>query len=204
MNRYQTELDLIANIPGYLTQDEAVGLIDAAVWAWHDNCMFFELGAFKGKSTVLIASVLKSRGGGILISVDPHEGELTYPDMSKNGVLSGKGRHTEGDTWEAFIKNITDAGVDEFVTPLICKSTDITHTGVIDFLFIDALHDEENVRADWNHFEDNLAQTSIIAWHDYGVWQGVTTVVDDLVERGIIKVFYKADSLIVTRYKGKE
>lgn len=204
MKDYKDYLYFIDTVGGWLTHEEQTALLSAAQDAWNSNCLFFELGALVGKSTIIIGSVIAVNGGGTFVSVDPHEGGLSYPGSVNNGLIDGNIQYTEEPTWNKFCDNVEQAGLMEFVVPLVCKSTEVELKYPIDFLFIDALHDEVNVRADWNHFQDYLKPNAIVAWHDYGAWQGVTNVVNDLIERGIITKLYQGGSLIVTKYIGKK
>lgn len=205
MSLYDKYFDLSARIDGWLTDEERDALLIGAVLAMQPQApMFCELGAFKGKSTVILGGVMAVHNhGGILYSVDPHEGGLTYPSSVKNGGLTGETQYTQKPTLLDFQENIRKASLQDYVYAVVGKSTDFYPPFSMDLLFIDALHDEESVRADWNHMRPRIKLDSIVCWHDYEVWQGVTDTVNDLLSRGIIEKEYQGDSLIVTKYKGQ-
>ncbi len=201
---YEKYIDISNGIDGWLTADEQEALIMGATLALPSAApMFCELGAFKGRSSVLIGGVMALLNkGGLLFSVDPHEGGLTYPRSIKNGGLTGSIEYSQNPTLKDFQDNIKKAGLEDYVYIVVGKSTEFYPPFSLDFLFIDALHDEDSVRADWNHYRPRIKIKSIVAWHDYGVWQGVTDTVNDLLHRGIIEKEFQGDSLIVTKYRG--
>lgn len=205
MKTYEEYIEFSQSVGGWLTLAEAQALLMGAKLAYAQELgpMFCEIGALEGKSAIVIASVLKIEGkGGIFWSVDPHEGGLSYPHRVSGGKLDGEIVYSREPTLPAFIENVERAGLTAFVNPVVGKSTDFYPPFNLNFLFIDALHDEQSVRQDWNHFQPRLKSGAIVCWHDYDVWSGVTNTVNDLLERGIIEKVYQGDSLIVTRYKG--
>jgi len=67
-------------------------------------------------------------------------------------------------------------------------------------LVIDGLHDYGSVSADFLHFESFLADSALVAFHDYAdYFPGVRKFVDELLVTGRYKTLTRADSLIVLR-----
>lgn len=194
--------DISAGIYGWLSNLERDMLFLAAMEAWKPNARYIELGSFKGKSSVIIGGALVAVGGGKLYCVDPHEGELSVPQLPVGGYNDGRSIISQEPTLAAFKANILAAGLEDVIIPVVGKSTDFVPDFSPDFLFIDALHDAMNVRADWNHYKNTLKEGAVVAWHDYQSWYGVTLTVNDLLNSGIIDKMYQGDSLIVTKFRG--
>jgi predicted O-methyltransferase YrrM len=52
--------------------------------------------------------------------------------------------------------------------------------GVVDLTFVDASHAYLNCLSDSLHAVKMRSDRGVIAWHDYGVWHGVTNALNDL------------------------
>jgi hypothetical protein len=130
-------------------------------------------------------------------------GYLTYPTGVTDVGLTGETRYSQEPTLEVWRHNIMEAGLEDYVMEEVVESTNFYPPFKLDFLLIDALHDEINVRYDWSHYRPRIKIDSIVAWHDYGAWAGVTNTVDDLLQRGIIEKEFQGGSLILTKYKGE-
>jgi methyltransferase family protein len=65
-------------------------------------------------------------------------------------------------------------------------------------LFIDALHDYEHVRADFEHYAPSVVASGLVAFHDYGsACPGVRRCVDEVLLRGGYRLAACQDTLIV-------
>ena len=149
-----------------------------------------EIGSYLGKSTVLMGQVAME-AGGLVHAIDPHEGEITSPQ--------GPQVHTSP-TYERFLKNVAWGGVEAVVKPIRQKSFEVDWKEPIGYLFIDGLHDYTNVMRDYVCFSHWVEKGGGIAFHDYKTdFPGVTKLVDELLERGVVEKIAGAGSLIVTR-----
>lgn len=73
------------------------------------------------------------------------------------------------------------------ITQLLGKSQDLDLTpyGPFDFIFIDADHSYDSVRADTLKCLDLLEANGIMLWHDYALGEGVTQWLDELRSTGL-------------------
>jgi len=181
-------------IEGWLRDEEADLLIAAASWVLRnlpDPLSFVEVGSFCGRSTIVLARVLRQLRPAVKVhAIDPHQG-VTGAD--------GQSLHRGRPTYTSFCRNIEDAGVSQQVLAVVAKSWETDWNGPIGLLFIDGLHDYANVSRDFRHFEPWLLDRGLIAFHDYGdEFPGVRTFVGELIETGYAAVEC-ARSLIVLR-----
>jgi predicted O-methyltransferase YrrM len=116
----------IANeIEGWLSEQQGRALFAAAA-----NCSgrgaIVEIGSWKGRSTTWLASGARTRGLKIY-AVDPHEGSREDPVAR---------------TFDAFIANVSRAGVLESIHPLMMTSAAAVEAvkGPVELLFLDADH----------------------------------------------------------------
>ncbi len=124
-----------------------------------------EIGSFKGRSTICLALGMKAAKSGFRVyAVDPHITENTLPD---------------------FMANITRARVADVVVPINTESLKAPpETGSpISLLFIDGLHDYENVRADFEAWESKLIRGGVVALHDTGIYRGCAKVAQEKIFR---------------------
>jgi GT2 family glycosyltransferase/tetratricopeptide (TPR) repeat protein len=146
-----------------------------------------EIGSYCGKSTVVLASTLKAIGRPELrfYAIDPHQGYHF-------------GRYQ--DTFDILIDNLRRAGILEHVTVIRARSTDVQSPSSIGLLFIDGLHDYENVRADFAHFAAHVLPDGFVAFHDY--FEGCPDVkrgVNDLLREGQCEFVTQRDRLVICR-----
>jgi hypothetical protein len=171
---------------GWLSASEASLLMQTAGAASNLPGEFVEVGSYCGKSTVAIGDAIRYTGK-TLHAIDPHEGEV-------GGSLT----MTMGSTLDNFRENIAGADLAGVVNEIRDYSFNVAWNGPIAFLFIDGLHDFENVSRDFRHFAGFLTPGALIAFHDYVMWPGVRRFVDGLISGGF-SVYGSADNLIVLR-----
>ena len=184
-------------IEGWLADAEArllIGVTRYAVKALPNVHAIVEIGSYCGKSTVVIAGALSLGNVAAetkVYAIDPHEGEVGASD-------SGVYQMTE--TLEVFRRNIAEAGAKALVEPVVEYSYNVEWNQPISLLFIDGLHDYENVSQDFNHFEPWVADGGLVAFHDYAPYfPGVKTFVDELLSSGRYTKVENVLSLIVLR-----
>ncbi len=186
----------MGSLPGWFSDPEARLLYRSAVEALtrFPDGKVVEIGSYHGRSTVVLASAVRdARPGASVHAIDPHV-----------GVLSGM--RTEP-TWDAFRENIRRAGLSDVVVPVRQASAEVVWSGSIALLFIDGLHDLENVTADYGRFAPSVPVGGLIAFHDYTNpnYPGVRSFVDGLVASGELAVHAVTEpaapenTLIVTR-----
>ena len=130
------------NLPaGWLTPVEADELRKLA-----DGKTVLELGAWKGRSTVVLAETAR-----VVMSVDNHGGIPTMPDID--------------DSLDDYLATVRD--LPNVVIVIADFQTVVPHLGTFDLVFVDGTHDDEPVARD-----ANLALTvdpTVIAFHDWDI-----------------------------------
>lgn len=143
--------------PGFLTEREGRFLALAAAVGPQTGAIL-EIGSFKGKSTVGLASVARHYGSGPIVAVDPHTSpSSTDPDLK--GATS---------SFDEFQSSLKAAGVEDSVEVHRAYSGDLakTWTRPIRLLWIDGDHTYAGARADLDLYKPFLVDGAIIALHD--------------------------------------
>ena len=145
--------------PGFLTEREArfLALVAACAPA-QGGGVILEIGSFKGKSTVGLASVAMRYGRGPVITVDPHTGpSVTDPKVGASGS-----------SWDDFRTSLRAAGVEGAVEAHRQYSRDLARgwTRPIRFLWIDGDHTYRGSKEDIDLFRPHLVPGAIVALHD--------------------------------------
>jgi predicted O-methyltransferase YrrM len=142
---------------GFLTEREGRFLALAAACGPESGAIL-EIGSFKGKSTVGLATVAKHYGSGPIIAVDPHSSpSYTDPDL--------KGATT---TFDEFQRTLQTAGVTDAVEVHRAYSSELAKSWnrPIRLLWIDGDHTYEGAKADLDMFRPWLVDGAIVALHD--------------------------------------
>lgn len=117
-----------------------------------------EIGSFKGKSTVMLATVAAKYGLGPVVAIDPHEG-LTYlgPDAGH-----------QSPTFDEFLVSIKRAGMEQNVEVQRTYSRDVAKNWnrPIRILWIDGDHSYHGCKEDFDLFSPFLAEDGVVAFHD--------------------------------------
>jgi predicted O-methyltransferase YrrM len=122
-----------------------------------------EVGAYKGKSTIALASGSACAGREKVMSIDPHG----------------------GGTLEVFRGNIAKCGLSGQVMTVVAVSREAREKfeGPIRLIFIDGLHDYKSVKDDIELWKGPVIDGGILAFHDYNyptVHQAVKELTDSL------------------------
>lgn len=186
-------LERMRPIKGWFSDAEARLLLNAACCALTelgDGHEVVEVGAYEGRSTVVLASAVQAlRPSGRLVSVDPHEGLIS---------LSGRSDQHGSSTYKAFCRNLNNAGLRQFVDIRRTYSTEVPWTRTIGLLFIDGLHDYRSVRGDYGHFAPWVPPGGYVAFHDYSAnFPDVVTCVEEIRQQGCFAVREVEGDLIV-------
>lgn len=154
----------VKSTTGYLSEREARFIMTAiALSPAHGSNV--EIGSFKGRSTVGLASIARKYGLGNLVAIDPHSSpSTTDPDL--------KGQTT---SYDDFMLHLERAGVTEQVEVHRDYSYNVAKhwNRPIRFLWIDGDHTYEGAKADVDLFKPFLAEGAIVAMHDVlGTFEG--------------------------------
>lgn len=118
-----------------------------------------EIGSYCGKSTIAIATALKESNGGILYTIDWHQGSMSMP---------GFGTREYQSTYEEFLNNLGRFYVRNRVVIIKNKSED-SFEGVpekLHFLWIDGTHEYDAVKADFNNYAKKIVDGGYLLFHD--------------------------------------
>ena len=134
-----------------------VGLYKKAVEKFPSGSHFVEVGSFLGKSAVFMAVEIINSGKRIKFDcVDHWKGSEEHYDNENIETL-----------YEDFLKNIEP--VKEIINPVRAESVEASKLykpNSLDFVFIDASHDERSVREDLTYWTPCLKKDGIIAGDD--------------------------------------
>lgn len=160
----------VRKVEGWLHEMEGLLLYELAKKGSGKGAIV-EIGSWKGKSTIWLASGSKSPGREKVFAVDPH---------------TGSKEHGEVQTFDEFKRNIRLTGVDDYVVPLNMTSEEAERIwkGDIRLLWIDGSHEYKDVRKDFLLWQQNLTDDGVIALHDSyfaWVWPGPTRVAQEFI-----------------------
>ncbi len=175
---------LAEHIEGFLTTREGQ-LLYSMARACHGLGVIVEIGSWKGRSTIWLASGLQDGSSkSILYAIDPHTGSPEH--QGENSVW----------TFDQFQSNITAAGLQHVIKPLIKTSVEaISHINdKIELLFIDGAHEYEAVRLDYELFRPLVTNGGFIAFHDSS-WPGVDRLLNEVLIKDGFKDVYFTDTL---------
>jgi predicted O-methyltransferase YrrM len=136
---------ILSLVDGYLYPHEAVCLRRIARDLPLD-LPIVEIGSYRGRSTLCLASGLRARGRGRLVSVDPHV-YRSEPELREN---------------------LAHFGMDELVEVNVATSLDVAATwrGPAGAVFVDGNHEAEAVEADVAAWLPHLAPGGFLLLHD--------------------------------------
>jgi predicted O-methyltransferase YrrM len=135
---------------------------------------FVELGSWLGKSTCFMAEFIKENNLGLkFYTVDTFLGEIGATDQQV--IVKEEG----GSIYKAFLKNMSNAGVLDYVTPLKLTSEEaskIFPDKSLDAVFLDASHLFGDVWADLTNWVPKIKNGGILGSHDYYITDKPTEV----------------------------
>jgi hypothetical protein len=147
-------------------------LYKSIITHFQDGSHFVEVGSWKGRSASFMAVEIRNSRKRIQFDcIDTWDG-------SEEHDLSDKPKDW---LYHEFKKNTLL--VSEYINPIRSTSVDASHlydNRSLDFCFIDAAHDYENVKADIIHWYPKVKFGGVIAGHDYPHWSGVKKAVDEI------------------------
>ncbi len=160
----------VAGVEGWLSDDQVRALHEAAR-ACPPGGRIVEIGSFRGRSTIVLASSAPS--GTELVAIDPHAGNDRGPQEIQGFEAEAATDH------EVFNRNLAEAGVTDRVRHVRAFS-DAAHGDVddpIDVLFIDGAHRFGPARADIRDWGARVAPGGRMLIHDSFSSIGVTLAI---------------------------
>ena len=145
------------DIPGYIGDREFRALAMLFVGA-PANGATIEIGSFKGKSTVGLATLAAHYDLGPIVSIDPHNApSATDPILGE-----------QASSFDDFQSALRQAGVQQQVEVHRARSEQVAQgwNRPIRFLWIDGDHTYEGAKRDFDLFTPFLADGAIVALHD--------------------------------------
>jgi len=150
-------LQKVRLIPGYLQESEArfLGLLAACAPA---QGSIVEIGSFKGKSTVMLASMAQHYGLGQVVAIDPHRNTARTDPVLENGES----------TFEVFLTSLRSAEVESSVEVRRARSREVAEgwNRPIRLLWIDGDHTYAGVKGDFDRFAPFVVDGGIVPLHD--------------------------------------
>ncbi|HEY3935860.1 MAG TPA: class I SAM-dependent methyltransferase [Bryobacteraceae bacterium] len=144
-------------VPGYIGEREFKALAMLAMGAPEGGATV-EIGSFKGKSTVALASLAARYGGGRVISIDPHNApSVTDPMLGP-----------QASSFDDFLHTLRQANVEPYVEVHRATSREVSvgWNRPIRFLWIDGDHTYAGAKLDFDLYSPHLVEGGIIAVHD--------------------------------------
>ncbi|HVE79599.1 MAG TPA: class I SAM-dependent methyltransferase [Gemmatimonadaceae bacterium] len=144
-------------VPGFLKESEARFLALAAAATPADGTIL-EIGSFKGKSTVGLATVARRYGLGPVVAVDPHTApSVTDPDLG--------GQTT---SFDDFVRALREFDVAEEVEVHRTFSGELAKSWSrpLRLLWIDGDHTYTGAKSDFDLYRPFLQEGAVVAFHD--------------------------------------
>jgi hypothetical protein len=145
------------DVPGYIGEREFKALAMLAVGA-PPGGVVVEIGSFKGKSTVALASLAQHYRTDRVISIDPHDApSVTDPMLGM-----------QASSFDDFLSTLRKAAVEPYVEVHRATSREVSvgWNRPIRFLWIDGDHTYDGAKLDFDLYSRHLVEGAIVAVHD--------------------------------------
>lgn len=183
----------IDDVDGWLTEGQARALYDAARACEPGGCIV-EIGSFRGRSTIILASAAPADVE--IVAIDPHAGNDRGPQEIDGYEDAASEDH------EQFEKNLRAAGVRDRVRHVRQFSSDV-HDAVgdrIDLLYIDGAHRFGPAHTDIQDWGRRVTAGGVMAIHDSFSSIGVTgAILVELVTSPTFRYVGRSRSLAIYR-----
>jgi hypothetical protein len=170
MTSYDDIAAQVEALDGWMSPDQGRRLFEAAARCTA-GATIVEIGSFRGKSTVVLATAAPA--GVEVVAIDPHAGNDRGPQEIEGFVTEAAGDH------EVFNSNLAAAGVSERVRHVRAFS-DAAHgevSGDIAVLYVDGAHRFAPARADIRDWGARVADGGTMLIHDSFSSVGVTLAI---------------------------
>jgi predicted O-methyltransferase YrrM len=154
---------LIADVPGWLTDEEGETLYELARGC-SGRGVIVEIGSWKGKSTICLGLGSRAGAGVRIYAVDPHA-DYRFGDFKANV------ERAEIADLVTPIASFSQAAADDFAEP-------------IELLFVDGSHEYDLVLEDFEKWVPKVVDGGWVAFHDTTWTAGPRKVVGQAIYRG--------------------
>ena len=163
----------VDNIDGWLSREEGELLYHLAKRSGTDT-VIVEIGSWKGKSTICLASGSKTGCGAKVYAIDPHTGSCEHIQRASNGTVW---------TFHEFTQNIERAGVSDLVVARVQTSEEAAKdfASPVGLIFIDGAHEYDLAKLDFTLWFPKLKNGGIMAFHDTVGWEGPKRTVKEFI-----------------------
>lgn len=175
-------------IPG---QCDFGGFYTETVARFPSGSHFVEVGSYFGQSALAMAMSIENSGKAIRFDcVDTWDARGT-PQAELDGQRQKLSYEIDGqdELYFRFLKNMFQTGAIKYITPIKLPSllaVNLYGDVSLDFVFIDASHDYDSVKADIKVWLPKIKDGGLLAGHDYGS-PGVSRAVNEAfnIESGL-------------------
>ena len=177
MSSLAAVLEGLRDVPGWMTDAQAARLWAAAGRAPAGG-RIVEIGSYRGRSTVVLAS--GAADGAEIVAIDPHAGNDRGPQQWDGTVEEGEADNA------AFRATLDAAGVAGRVRHVRRRSQDALGAvdGAVDVLYVDGAHRYAPAAADIGRWGARVAQGGTLLVHDAFSSVGVTLAILRLLAFG--------------------
>jgi hypothetical protein len=193
LKSFEDVLDSVSAVEGWMSDDQARRLFDAAA-STRSGDQIVEIGSFRGRSTVVLASAAPD--GVRVVAIDPHAGNDRGPEEIEGFEAAASDDH------EVFLANLAAAGVADRVTH-VREFSHVAHReveGQVAVLYVDGAHRYAPARADIRAWGARVADGGTMLIHDSFSSVGVTlAILRELLFSGRFRYVGRARSMAVYR-----
>jgi len=142
-----------------------------------DDGNVFEIGTFDGRTTLNLAMNLRGRGKVYTLDLPPEtptrfdveSGERHFIDKPEPGARYRSAEKTRPEAVGKIVQLLGDSAAFDYSE----------YEGTCGLVFVDGSHAYDYAKADTETAVKLVRPGGIIVWHDYGVWKGVTTWLEE-------------------------
>ncbi len=161
--------ELALDAKGFLSEAEGLKLFELATeGSLLSPCL--EIGSYCGRSAIFLAEGCRVSGRHVLFTIDHHRGseeqqpgeEYYDPELFDSGQQSVF-------TLNYFVKNIRRAGLEDWVIPVVARSSRLAAFWPemkLGLLFIDGGHSAADVQADFENWGKRVVSGGYLCLHD--------------------------------------
>ncbi len=170
MRSFEEVVALVSGVEGWMSRDQAERLFRAAA-ATRPGDQIVEIGSFRGRSTIVLASAAPE--GVAVVAIDPHAGNDRGPQEIDGFAVEAATDH------EVFNQNLTTAGVADRVRHVRAFSNEAHEyvEGEVAVLYIDGAHRYGPALADIRDWGARVTPGGTLLIHDSFSSVGVTLAI---------------------------